>query len=164
MLEPLGYMRASARTQAVGCDDGKFLIARCPRDWDVSTPQSLWKESPYAESLAYTLGRWLPPADTHRRTLIHFIAPTKRAMRAIALSDREWTMLREYKAERNYAAIGRKHGLTRERVRQILMRAQKVAAYRRAVGLASPDDEPATNPTPRACQHTTRPEVPQASR
>lgn len=134
-------MRASAREQAIGCDDGEYLIARCPRDWDVSTPQSLWEENPSAESLAYTLGKWLSPADVHQRTLIYFIAPTKRALKIITLNDREWTMLREYEAERNYAAIGRKHGITRERARQIVTRAQRVAAYRRAVGLASPDDE-----------------------
>ncbi len=134
-------MRASTREQAIGCDDGEYLIARCPRDWDVSTPQSLWEENPSAESLTYTLGKWLSPADVHQRTLIYFIAPTKRALKIITLNDREWTMLREYEAKRNYAAIGRKHGITRERARQIVTRAQRVAAYRRVVGLASPDDE-----------------------
>jgi excisionase family DNA binding protein len=48
-------MRASARTQAIGCDDGKYLIARCPHDWDVSTPQSLWEESPYTADLTLLL-------------------------------------------------------------------------------------------------------------
>jgi hypothetical protein len=134
-------MRASASTQAIGCDDGKYLIPRCPRDWDISTPQSLWEENPSAESLTYTLGKWLSPADVHQRTLLYFIAPTKRALKIITLNDREWTMLREYETERNYAAIGRKHGITRERARQILTRAQQVAAYRHTVGLASPDDE-----------------------
>lgn len=38
-------MKASARTQAIGCDDGKHLTARCPLDWDLSAPQALREES-----------------------------------------------------------------------------------------------------------------------
>jgi len=127
-------MRASARQRVIGREDGDFLVVRCPRDSDVSTPESLWQEDPHAESLAYTLGTRVTPAEIRRRTRAFSIAPAERVVRAAALNDRERMILRESEGKRSYAAIGRKHGISRERARQIVKRAEKVAAYLRAVG------------------------------
>jgi DNA-binding CsgD family transcriptional regulator len=118
----------------IGREDGDFLIVRCPRDSDVSTPESLWQEDPHAESLAYTLGTRVTPAAIRRRTRACSIAPVERTIRAATLNDRERAILRESEAERSYAEIGREHDLSRERVRQIVKRAQKIAVYLRATG------------------------------
>jgi DNA-binding CsgD family transcriptional regulator len=120
--------------EAVGREDGEFLLERCPRENDVSTPESLWKEDAHAESLAYTLGKRLTPLEVRRRTLADSIALAKRSVREATLDDRQWAILRESEAGRSYEEIGRNRGISRQRVGALVLRARKVAAYLRAVG------------------------------
>jgi hypothetical protein len=106
---------------------------RCPRLFIVSTPQSLWEQDPRADSLAYTLGRPITPADQRRQTRIESVDPVMRAMRSAMRTERvekrRRTILRERDQKRTYAAIGREHGITRERVRQIILRAREVLEH-----------------------------------
>jgi DNA-directed RNA polymerase sigma subunit (sigma70/sigma32) len=134
-------MRASAGKRAIGREDGEFLVARCPCGSDVSTPQSFWEDDPHTNSFAYTRGQRLTPTDIRRRTLNGPIAFALRATRRARLGNRDLTILQERDAGRTYAAIGRKHGITHERVRQLLVRAYKVIEYLDAVQPASDDDE-----------------------
>jgi DNA-binding CsgD family transcriptional regulator len=119
---------------AVGREDGEFLLERCPRESDVSTPESLWKEDPLAESLPYTLGKRVMPLEVRGRTLADSIAPAKRSVREATLDDRQWAILRESEAGRSYEEIGRNRGISRQRVGALVLRGRKVAAYRRATG------------------------------
>lgn len=51
------------------------------------------------------------------------------AMRTERAEKRRRTILRERDEKRTYAAIGREHGVTRERVRQIILRAREVLEH-----------------------------------
>lgn len=119
--------------QPVGCEDGEALIMRCPCAIMVSTPQSLWEEDSCADSLAHTRGRQITPAEQRRQTWIDSIDPVRRATRAATraaiVENRRRTILRERDEKRTYAAIGREHGITRERVRKIILRAREVLEH-----------------------------------
>jgi hypothetical protein len=123
----------SLRDQPVGCEAGQALIMRCPRVLMVSTPQSLWEQDPCADSLPCTLGRTITAADERRQIQIESVDPVMRAMRAAMRAERaerrRRTLLRERDEKRTYAAIGREHGVTRERARQIVLRAREALEH-----------------------------------
>lgn len=143
-------MKAQAKQRAIGCDDGEFLIERCPCDHAVSTPESLWGEDSYAESLAYTLGRRITPIYTRRHTQRSSIAPARRAALATIPSGRHWRILQEREGKRTLATIGHEHGITRERVRQIVLRARREARPTSSNARASSGVVDSSNPQPTA--------------
>jgi hypothetical protein len=99
-------MRGSSRRRPVGREDGEYIVARCPRDVLVSTPRSLWEEDrANVESVAFTLGRRITPAETRDRTRRLAKLPG-RVAREAALDERDRAIVRESEAERTYEAIG----------------------------------------------------------
>jgi DNA-binding CsgD family transcriptional regulator len=125
-------MRGWSRRRPVGREDGEYLVVRCPRDVVVSTPQSLWEEDrAKVESFRRTLGRWIAPAETRSRTRRMAKLP-ERVAREVALDQRDRTILRESEAGRTYEVIGREHGISCHRVRQIVDRERKLASRLRS--------------------------------
>ncbi|HEY5045199.1 MAG TPA: sigma factor-like helix-turn-helix DNA-binding protein [Solirubrobacteraceae bacterium] len=121
-------MRGWSRRRPVGREDGEYIVARCPRDVLVSTPQSLWEEDrANVESFGFTLGRRVTPAETRNRTRRLAKLPG-RVAREAALDERDRAIVRESEAERTYEAIGQEHGISDQRVRQIVDRERKLAA------------------------------------
>ena len=121
-------MRGSSRRRAVGREAGEYIVGRCPRDVVVSTPRSLWEEDrAKVESFAFTLGRRITPAETRDRTR-RLAKLCGRVAREVALDQRDRAILRESEAGRAYAAIGQEHGISGQRVRQIVGRERKLAA------------------------------------
>jgi hypothetical protein len=121
-------MRGSSRRRPVGREDGEYIVARCPRDVLVSTPQSLWEEDrANLESFAFTLGRRITSTETRSRTRRLARLPA-RVAREAALDERDRAILRESEAKRTYKAIGQEHGISDQRVRQIVDRERKLAA------------------------------------
>ena len=121
-------MRGSSRRRPVGREDGEYVVARCPRDVLVSTPQSLWEEdTAHVESLWRTLGRRVTPAETRSR-MRRLAELPGRVAREAALDERDRAIFRESEAGRTYGAIGREHGISGQRVRQIVDRERKLVA------------------------------------
>jgi hypothetical protein len=121
-------MRGPSRRRPVGREAGEYVVVRCPRDVVVSTPQSLWEEDrAKVESFRFTLGRWVTPAETRDR-MRRLAKLPGRVAREAALDERDRRILRESEAKRTYKAIGREHGISDQRVRQIVDRERKLAA------------------------------------
>jgi hypothetical protein len=122
-------MRGSLRRRPVGREDGENVVVRCPRDVFVSTPRSLWEEDrANVESFAFTLGRRITPAETRGR-MRRLAKLPGRVAREAALDERDRAILGESEARgRTYKAIGREHGISDQRVRQIVDRERKLAA------------------------------------
>jgi hypothetical protein len=79
------------------------------------------------DSLAYTLGCQMTPDAQRKRTRIN---AATRAMRSAMVESRRRTILGEREENRTYAAIGREHGITRERVRQMADRPPRARSPR----------------------------------
>jgi DNA-binding CsgD family transcriptional regulator len=121
-------MRGWSRRRPVGREDGEYLVARCPRDVLVSTPRSLWEEDrANVEAFRFTLGGRVTPAEARDR-MRRLAKLPGRVAREAALDERDRTILRESEAKRTYKAIGREHGISHQRVRQIVDRERKLAA------------------------------------
>ncbi len=117
------------RHQPVGYEEGEYIVMRCPRDLIVSTPQSVWAEDrAKLECFAYTLGRRIAPAQARNLTQV-WLSRSERLVQEAALEQRDKAIFRESQAHRSYAAIGREHGITDQRVHQIVHRERRRAAH-----------------------------------
>jgi hypothetical protein len=125
-------MRPWVRRRPVGREVGEYIVTRCPRDLVVSTPRSVWAEDRAgAESFGYTLGRRITPAETRRR-MRGWLIRSGRLTREAALDERDKAIFRESQAKRSYAAIAHEHGVSGQRVSQIVHRERGLAAQFRS--------------------------------
>jgi hypothetical protein len=121
-------MRLWVRRRPVGREVGEYIVMRCPRDLVVSAPRSVWAEDRAgAESFGYTLGRRITPSETRRR-MRGWLIRSERWARESTLDVRDEAIFRESQAKRSYATIAHEHGISDERVRQIVHRERVLAA------------------------------------